>query len=111
MKVQLVLGDCLKRMPDIEEGTVTLVLCDPPYDLTSVSRGGSPRVPADTPTGRTMVGTDRSSKKTGIKERKPSHHAQVVGKPPLLLCDTQDRGFGGSRESSLGRSLEISGRA
>jgi len=64
MKVTLVLGDCLKRMPEIEEGLVTLVLCDPPYDLTSVSRGGSPRVPnEDSPAGRTMVGTDRSVKK------------------------------------------------
>lgn len=44
MTIQLLLGDCLDRMAGLPTGSVPIVLCDPPYDLTSVSRGGSARV-------------------------------------------------------------------
>jgi site-specific DNA-methyltransferase (adenine-specific) len=66
MRVRLILGDCLKRLPDFEDGTFSSVLCDPPYDLTAVSRGGSPRVFVDNPAGRTRIGTDRDGAKKGF---------------------------------------------
>ena len=43
----------------MDAGSVGAVVCDPPYDLTSVSRGGSSRTFVDNPYGRTRVGTDR----------------------------------------------------
>lgn len=47
------------RIPNFDDGTFDTVICDPPYDLTAVSRGGSPRNFVDNPYGRTRVGTDR----------------------------------------------------
>ena len=38
MLIQLLLGDCLVRMPQLPEGSIRIVCCDPPYDLTT---GGS----------------------------------------------------------------------
>lgn len=35
MNVQLMLGDCLERMAEIEAGSVDLVLTDPPYGTTA----------------------------------------------------------------------------
>jgi len=35
MKVNLMKGDCLKRMRDIEDGSVDMVLADPPYGTTA----------------------------------------------------------------------------
>ena len=29
--IQLINGDCLEKMKDIPDGSVDLVLCDPPY--------------------------------------------------------------------------------
>jgi len=52
-------GDCVKVLREYEEGSVGAVVCDPPYDLTSVSRGGSSRQFVDNPYGRARVGTDR----------------------------------------------------
>ena len=52
-------GDCVEVMRTLADGSVGAVVCDPPYDLTSVSRGGSSRTFVDNPYGRTRVGTDR----------------------------------------------------
>lgn len=57
MRIQLLLGDCLVRMPALASGSVRSVLCDPPYDLTAVSRGGSARQPGTGPFGRHTVDT------------------------------------------------------
>lgn len=46
-------------MKDMEDGSIGSIVCDPPYDLTSVSRGGSSRTFVDNPYGRTRIGTDR----------------------------------------------------
>ncbi len=35
MTIQLMLGDCLERMKEIEDGSVDMVLADPPYGITS----------------------------------------------------------------------------
>jgi len=35
MKYELMLGDCLERMKEIEDGSVDLVLTDPPYGTTA----------------------------------------------------------------------------
>ncbi len=35
MSFQLLLGDCLERMKEIPDGSVDLVLCDPPYGTTA----------------------------------------------------------------------------
>ena len=34
-KVDLMLGDCLEMMAEIEDGSVDMVLCDPPYGTTA----------------------------------------------------------------------------
>jgi site-specific DNA-methyltransferase (adenine-specific) len=39
-------------MADLPKASLGAVVCDPPYDLTSVSRGGSPRVDGTGPFGR-----------------------------------------------------------
>jgi hypothetical protein len=56
----LMLGECVNRMGQLPPGSVDVVLCDPPYDLTAVSRGGSSRQFVDNAYGRTRVGTDRT---------------------------------------------------
>ena len=52
MRIQLLHDDCLSRMASMPEGSISAVVCDPPYDLTSVSRRGSPRVDGTGPYGR-----------------------------------------------------------
>lgn len=54
-------GDCVKEMRLLaaEGMQVQSVVTDPPYHLTQVSRGGSPRQFVDNPYGRSRVGTDR----------------------------------------------------
>ena len=57
MPVTLYEGDCLKVLPTLPENSIDGVVCDPPYHLTQVSRGGSPRViDLKTPYGRTRIG-------------------------------------------------------
>ena len=34
-KVQLMLGDCLERMKEIESGSIDAIICDPPYGTTA----------------------------------------------------------------------------
>lgn len=57
---QLHLGDCLDILRRLPANCIDAVATDPPYDLTAVSRNGSPRQndPA-TPFGRTRLGGDR----------------------------------------------------
>lgn len=38
--LKLMLGDCLERMKEIEDGSVDLVCCDPPYELSNSTGGG-----------------------------------------------------------------------
>ncbi len=38
-KVQLWRGDCFEKMKKIPDGTVDLILCDPPYNLANYSTG------------------------------------------------------------------------
>ena len=53
-------GDALTVLPTLAADSVDAVVCDPPYDLTGVSRGGSPRQnDLSTPFGRTRLGSDR----------------------------------------------------
>ena len=35
--INLMLGDCLERMKEIESGTVDMILCDLPYGTTCCS--------------------------------------------------------------------------
>lgn len=35
-KVTLLLGDCLLRMKELEDNSVDLVLCDPPFEITTI---------------------------------------------------------------------------
>lgn len=35
MSINLMLGDCLERMKEIPDGSVDMILCDPPYGTTS----------------------------------------------------------------------------
>ena len=41
--VKLMFGDCLERMKEIPDGSVDLILTDPPYDLTPGKGGGMMR--------------------------------------------------------------------
>jgi len=64
--VQLLYGDCLERIEELEDGSIDAFVCDPPYDLTQVSRGGSPRQnDPNTPFGRTKLGSHDQVRKTG----------------------------------------------
>ena len=41
MKIELIHGDCLEEMSKIPDGSVDLVLTDPPYGLNKKLKGGS----------------------------------------------------------------------
>ena len=57
--LQLRHGDCVEVLSAMPDSSVGSIVCDPPYDLTAVSRGGSPRINnAETPYGRTRLGSD-----------------------------------------------------
>lgn len=60
MSGRIIVGDCVEVMASLDADSFGAVVCDPPYHLTAVSRGGSPRLndPA-TPFGRTRLGGDR----------------------------------------------------
>lgn len=50
-------SDCLEAMRKMPDSSVDAVVTDPPYHLTQVSRGGSPRKnDPETPFGRTRIG-------------------------------------------------------
>jgi len=53
--IALRLGDCLDRLGEVRG--VGGVICDPPYDLTAASRGGSPRGEGTGPFGRHTLDT------------------------------------------------------
>lgn len=50
-------GDSRQRLRDIPAGTIHAVICDPPYDLTQMSRNGSLRTPGTGPFGRIALAT------------------------------------------------------
>ncbi len=50
-------GDSKKRLKEIASNSVHGVICDPPYDLTNLSRGGSLRTPGSGPFGRITLST------------------------------------------------------
>ena len=41
MSVNLMLGDCLERMKEIPDGSVNMILTDPPYKITARGNGGN----------------------------------------------------------------------
>lgn len=60
--IELRHGDCIVRMDQMGDATIDAVVSDPPYDLTSVSRGGSPRVAGTGPYGRHALDTKVSAR-------------------------------------------------
>lgn len=50
-------GDSRERLQEIPTGSVQGVVCDPPYELTSLSRGGSLRTPGTGPFSRIALAT------------------------------------------------------
>jgi len=50
-------GDCVEVLKGYDEGSVGAFCCDPPYDLTAVSRGGSARQAGSGPYGRHELDT------------------------------------------------------
>ncbi len=50
-------GDCRDVLATLPESSIDAIVCDPPYDLVSASRGGSSRVAGTGPYGRHMEGT------------------------------------------------------
>jgi site-specific DNA-methyltransferase (adenine-specific) len=58
MTAEMLTGDCRDVMRGMAEGCVCAIVTDPPYHLTQVSRGGSPRQnDPKTPFGRTRLGS------------------------------------------------------
>lgn len=55
--ILLLHGDCMDKLQEMESCSCGAVLCDPPYDLTAVSRGGSPRKAGTGPFGRHKLET------------------------------------------------------
>lgn len=41
MSVNLMLGDCLERMKEIPDGSVNMILTDPPCKITARGNGGN----------------------------------------------------------------------
>ena len=41
MSVNLMLGDCLERMKEIPDGSVNMILTDPPYKITARGNSGN----------------------------------------------------------------------
>lgn len=56
---RVLVGDCKSLLRSLPAASVHACITDPPYHLTQVSRGGSPRNFVDNPYGRTRLGTDR----------------------------------------------------
>lgn len=60
--VKLLLGDCIARLNALERGSIQAVVCDPPYDLTAVSKDGAARKLGSGPYGRHTLGSDTTQK-------------------------------------------------
>jgi hypothetical protein len=72
-------GDCVEVLKGYGDGSIGAVVCDPPYDLTAVSRGGwhSKRV------GVTAPASDSAHQWQGWGTAlKPSWEPAVVGRKP-----------------------------
>lgn len=95
--IALRLGDCLDRMTELESNTIDSIICDPPYDLTSVSRGGSARTQGTGPYGRHTLETKgfmgKSWDGTGIAFD-PSLWVEVLR---VLKEGGEAKAFGGTR--------------
>lgn len=50
-------GDCVEVLKGYDDGSIGAFCCDPPYDLTAVSRGGSARQAGTGPFGRHELDT------------------------------------------------------
>jgi site-specific DNA-methyltransferase (adenine-specific) len=110
---RLLHGDCVELMGQLQAWSIDAIVTDPPYDLTSVSRGGSARQFVDNPYGRTRVGTDRRGfmgktwDGTGVAFRvetwqaalrvlKPGGHLLAFGGTRTyhrMVCSIEDAGF------------------
>lgn len=56
--IRLLHGNCMDRISKMSEGSFHALICDPPYYLTAVSRGGSARKSGNGAFGRHTIGTD-----------------------------------------------------
>ena len=98
MENKIICGDCLEVMRTMPENSVNAIVTDPPYHLTQVSRGGSPRNnDPETPFGRHHIGKRGFMGKTwdgGGISFKPETWAEClrVAKPGAHLL-----AFGGTR--------------
>jgi len=110
---RLLRGDCVELMAQLPAGSIDAIVTDPPYDLTAVSRGGSPRQFVDNPYGRSRLGTDRGGfmgktwDSTGVAFRvdtwrvalrvlKPGAHLLAFGGTRTyhrMACAMEDAGF------------------
>ncbi|REJ65600.1 MAG: site-specific DNA-methyltransferase [Planctomycetota bacterium] len=90
--------DSVEVLPRLDADHFTACVCDPPYHLTQLSRGGSPRTnDPKTPFGRTKLGSTGFMGKTwdgGDIAFRPAFWAEVlrVLKPGAMLL-----AFGGTR--------------
>lgn len=112
-RARLLRGDCIELMAQVPAASVDAIITDPPYDLTAVSRGGSPRQFVDNPYGRTRLGTDRGGfmgktwDSTGVAFKvdtwraafrvlKPGAHLLAFGGTRTyhrMACAIEDAGF------------------
>jgi hypothetical protein len=106
-------GDCLDVLAELPDASVDAVVTDPPYDLTALSRNGSPRQNnVATPYGRTRLGErggfmGKTWDGTGVafnpetwrlvyRVMKPGAHLLAFGGTRTahrLACAIEDAGF------------------
>ncbi len=107
-------GNCVEIMASMEESSFDAIVCDPPYDLTSVSRRGSPRQnDPEIPFGRIGLGSDRGgfmgktwdgtgvafqveTWREALRVLKPGGHLLAFGGTRThhrLMCALEDAGF------------------
>lgn len=112
MTLHVLLGDCVERVAQMSSCSVDAVLCDPPYDLVGLSRGGSSQ-PGDmaTPYGRTGP-----SKARGIRDEEwdgtgiAFQQETWAGVYRVLRSGGQVKAFGGTRTyHKMARAMESAG--
>jgi hypothetical protein len=100
-------------MKGLPEASVDAVVCDPPYDLTSVSRGGSARIDGPGPYGRHKVDSKPTSGFMGKKwdgtgiSFEPALWAEVFR---VLQPGGSVKAFGGTRTfHRMAVAMEVAG--
>jgi len=109
---EVIEGDCVAVMRELEDGCIDAIVTDPPYDLTAGKKGGSGPAPLNeaSPAGRSRVTTGFMGKSwdgTGVafdvatwaealRVLKPGGYLLAFGGDHTvhrLICAVEDAGF------------------